>query len=436
MTRDDPEVAELPAAGLMADSKPQNALREWRRHWQVVLATVSGMALATVLSSTFGVMLEPMEAELGWTRAEISSGPTVVPLVGLLLSAPCGYLIDRFGSRLTGLLVVALTFTAIMLMSQVGEHLWQWWAAYAIFGVAAAFTSTVWLAPVSRIFSKAKGMAIAITLSGAGISGALSPLIAEYFIQNYDWRTGFMALGMIFGAISLVLVLAFIPSDKPQARLDEAEDAGEETRQDLPGLSPIEGLKSRNLYLLFAAALIGNFVNLALLINIVPVLTFTGLSRIEAVAIAGMFGLFSIGGRLIGGWLLDTFDARRLVIIATLLTMIFPLTLIVAPGVVWATTIAVMLMAATGGLKTSAGVYMTSSYLGPRSFGLFFGIVGLNTSIAYGLGPLLANHIYDQTQSYWLVIYAAIPGFVISAALYFMMGRTPEFGSRESTPAT
>ena len=84
------------------------------------------MALAGLLSSVFGVLLEPIEAELGWSRAELSSGPFVVSIMGLFLAAPAGHLIDRWGSRRTGVLVIACTFLAILGMAIAGKQLWQW----------------------------------------------------------------------------------------------------------------------------------------------------------------------------------------------------------------------------------------------------------------------------------------------------------------------
>ncbi len=138
-------------------------------------------------------------------------------------------------------------------------------------------------------------------------------------------------------------------------------------------------------------------------------------------------GLASIGGRLVGGWLLDTFDVRRLAIFAALASTVFPACLILAPGVAWVAMLALIFHALTGGMKIGTMIYLTSSLFGPRSFGLFFGIVGLNTSLAMGLGPLLANHLYDLTQSYWPVVWAAIPGFLITAAMFTALTPAPDF---------
>ena len=63
----------------MATAALPTAAAEWRRHWPLVVATSAGMALAAMLSVCFGIVLEPMEQELGWSRAQISSGQRAAP---------------------------------------------------------------------------------------------------------------------------------------------------------------------------------------------------------------------------------------------------------------------------------------------------------------------------------------------------------------------
>ncbi len=400
-----------------------SARSEWGKHWPLVAATAMGMSLAALLASVFGVMLGPLEAEFGWTRAEISSGPAVVAVTGLFLATPAGHLIDRFGARRCGILVAVLSCIAIVSMSAIGDSLWHWWACWAIFGIPAAFTSTVWLAPVSTIFHAGRGMAIALTLSGTGISMALAPGIAEYFIQHYGWRTGFLALAVIWGVITMPLVLAFVP--RSLAAADQAAETAA-----LPGLTLREGFRSANFYLLFFASMVSSMTGMALTLNLVPILTSTGLTRANAVAIVGSMGIASILGRIVGGWLMDRFDVRRLAIGASVISLALPLSLLIFPGVFWAGFLGVIAYGLTGGMKGDAIVYLTSTHLGPRSFGIFYGTISITATVGYGIGPLIANHIYDVTHSYTPVMWAAIPGFIGAGLLLAAVRPAPDFARR------
>ena len=400
----------------------------------MVAATMMGMSLASLLTSVFGVMLAPIEAEFGWTRAQISSGPAVVSVMGLFLATPAGYLIDRWGAWRCGILVIACSFLAIASMSVIGDQLWHWWACWAVFGISGAFTSTVWMAPVSTIFQAGRGMAIALTISGTGISMTLAPGIAEWFVQNQGWRMGFLALAVIWCAMTLPLVVAFIPRRLPGAIGDTVDEAIEEEAGAHPqpgtGLTPRQGFASPTLYLLFGASLVSSLTGVALILNLVPVLTFTGLTRAEAVTIAGSMGLASIAGRIVGGLLMDRYDVRWLAVGASVVSLALPLSLILGAGVFWAAMLGILAYGATGGMKMNAIVYLTSTHLGARSFGLFYGVISITTTVAMGIGPLIANHIYDVSQSYTPVIWATLPGFILAGVLFAMLGPAPDFARR------
>jgi len=404
-----------------------SSLAEWRRHWPLVAATTVGMSLAALLTSVFGVMLAPLEAEFGWSRAEISTGPAVVSIMGLFLATPAGFLIDRLGARRCGLFVVVISCISIAAMSTIGDSLWHWWACWALFGISGAFTSTVWLMPVSTIFQAGRGMAIALTISGTGISMAIAPGIAEYFVQNHGWRTGFLALAGIWFVLTLPLIFAFVPKLAAPAGDTPAETPGPPPHA---GLTPREGFASKTFYILFLASLVSAMTGVAIVLNLVPVLTFTGLTRANAVAIAGSMGVASIIGRIVGGLLMDRYDVRRLAIGASLISLLFPAMLLFQPGTLWAAYLGVIAYGLTGGMKMNAIVYLTSTHLGSRSFGLFYGTISITTTMAMGIGPLIANSIYDQTQSYTPVLWAALPGFLLAGLLFAALGPQPDFSRR------
>lgn len=401
------------------------ARAEWARYWPLVAATTMGLSLASLLSSVFGVMLAPIEAEFGWTRAEISSGPAVVSIMGLFLAAPAGYVIDRLGARRCGFIVLFCTFSAIVLMSMIGDSLWQWWACWALFGIAGAFTSTVWLAPVSTLFRSGRGLAIAITFSGTGISMALAPGIAEYFVQNHGWRVGFLALAGIWAVMTVPLIAAFVPD------VGAGVDTEPGSRPSAPGYTPREGFASPALYILFFAALFSVMTGVAVILNLVPILTFTGLSRTEAVTIVGSMGIASIIGRIIGGVLMDRFDVRYLAVGASVISLSLPLSMLILPGDPWAATLGVIAYGLTGGMKMNCIVYLVTTHLGARSFGTFYGAISITTTLAQGIGPLVANYIYDVTNSYVPVIWATVPGFLGSGLLFLLLGPAPDFAKRQ-----
>ncbi len=69
--------------------------QEWVAGWPVVIASLFGFALPTIYVYSLGSFIAPLEAEFGWTRTQISSGLSVVTLMGAILSPVVGMFIDR-----------------------------------------------------------------------------------------------------------------------------------------------------------------------------------------------------------------------------------------------------------------------------------------------------------------------------------------------------
>ena len=83
----------------MATANKAAAAVEWKNYWPLVLACSFGFSLSTLVSHSIGLFMGPMEAELGWTRAEISSGPFIIALIALIGAPLVGLAMDKFGAR-------------------------------------------------------------------------------------------------------------------------------------------------------------------------------------------------------------------------------------------------------------------------------------------------------------------------------------------------
>jgi MFS family permease len=412
----------------MATSQPLSARREWGSYWKLVVIATFGSVLSSSAGFLVGVGIPSMEKEFGWTRAEISSGPMLISIASLLLSTAAGYLIDRIGARKVGIMVVIAMTGSIALMSTMTNSLWQWWALWAVFGIASAATATVWLAPVTTLFTKSRGLALAFVLTGTGVSGATIPPLANYFVQHGDWRMSYLVVGAIQAAIMLPLVLMFWRGAEEFAGLSNAAGDDEQHAADvLPGLTPREGFRSPAFYKIIIAFTIGTLGVAGVVINLVPVLIATGISPGEAAAIAGTYGLTGIAGRFLGGWALDHVDPKWLTVGPTLLITALPITLLTQKGVVPVAFAAGMFAAFLSGLKYPSLTYLVSIHFGAKSFGTLFGTISIGGAIGAGAGPMLVSYIYDVTRSYDLALWLMIPGLMIAAALFASLGRPPDF---------
>lgn len=413
----------------MMSQQQGSSYAEWRDHWSVVLASLFGVGLLTVYVYSTGIMIAPLEQEFGWSRAQISSGPTIVAVIGCLAAPFVGRAIDRFGARRIAIPGVICLCSALAMLSQANASIWSWWALWFLVAlVHPLIKPTVWAAAVSSLFAKGRGMALAVAFCGTGLGSSVTPVLANWLIDNYGWRLAYVGMAAIWLAVTLPIVWFGFYSlkDRKSAR---PSDAARQAPQG-PSLTGTDGaiaLRSAKFAKLAAAAAIVSMASVAMTVNLVPVFSEVGLDRTTGAAIAGATGLSGIVGKLLGGVLLDRFHAGRIVALATAMPAISGALLIAFPGSVPAAILAVCVLGLSIGIEMDGVSYLTSQHFGLLNFGLIYGTIAGLLAFTSGIGPLLANYAYDLSGSYLPMLWSIIPLALLAALLFAMLGDHPEF---------
>ncbi|MET0588363.1 MAG: MFS transporter, partial [Novosphingobium sp.] len=188
-----------------------------------------------------------------------------------------------------------------------------------------------------------------------------------------------------------------------------------------------EGVRSPRFIKLAAAATVFSVAICALTANAVPVLLGEGLDRTTAAATAGLIGIGSIIGRLGGGVLLDRFNAAAVAACSVLTPIITVAILLFTQDSAIASGIAFFVLGLSVGTELDACAYLAARHFGMRSFGALFGAVNGLLLFGAGVAPLLANHVYDLTRSYDIVLWAIIPACILTAVLFLALGPYPSF---------
>jgi len=410
----------------MTNGTQPSAMAEWSRNWTLVLAATAGMSLAALATAVFGVMLVPIEQETGWSRTEISLGPSLISFMVICFATLGGFMIDKFGPRQIAIVAVAVLCGITALLSQIGEHIWQWWAAWAVIGLCSAVMPTVWVAPVTNTFNAGRGLAMAVVLCGSGITSLIAPNLANSLVEAYDWRTAYLYLGAIWFVVVFTPVVLFLRMPK-KAAPPPREGQESTSPEQLPGLTAREGFRSLKFYRLLFAAVIANFAGIAMMLNLVPILLETGLSPAAAAGAFSTLGIATIVGRLIGGGLMDRFPAGLIATTASLLMATLPVMILIFPGALMASIIGIFVYGMMGGAIMPSISYLASRHFGQRAFGTLFATIMAAQSIGIGLGPVVANAIFDEVQSYNPVLWGALPLFAIGAFLFATLGPYPVF---------
>ncbi|WP_374283873.1 MFS transporter [Novosphingobium sp.] len=386
---------------------------EWARGWPIAVVGQLGIAGCTIFAFATGVLMEPMIAELGWSRTAFSSAFFLQMLAGLVILPATGWLADRYGPRRIAILGLLPYTLSVGLLGAVGQPLWQWWALCLVMATAQGFvTQTIWISAVVGWFQRSRGLAIAVALSGVGLGSFAWPILAAMALEQFGWRWTFFALAAGWAALMVpTFLLGF--RDPPRAA---AEQTGGGKGAWLASVRSPTFLGLMLAGGLFSCAYFGATVNL------VPIIKASGQPLATAARIAGALGLAAIAGRLLVGWLLDRFPTRPLAICVFMMLPLAAVALLNAEGSMPLALLGTVLIGFATGAEMDVVTFIAARTFGTRVFTSIYALFTSVLAISASLGPLLAGYLFDRTGSYAVFLMAIIPLGTVGALI---MGLLP-----------
>ena len=399
---------------------------EWRRFWPLPFAAALGYSSSVLHVYSLGPFIEPLQREFAWSRAEVSLGITIANIGVAIFCAPIGLLVDRFGPRTIGLIGTLLITMAYALLGTANGTITNWVALWSIVALGAlCVQSPVWTSAVATRFERSRGLAFAVTLSGASIGVAVFPALGTWLIGAYGWRAAFAGMGTLWAAIVIPILLMFFRG--AQDTRGKAQAAQRPDQTSFPGLTWPEGIRTPAFYKLLLAGGLFAFTTIGVVVHFVPILTDSGATRLSAAAVASLVGIFAIVGRLGTGLLLDRLPGRYVGACAFVVAIMAYALLLYGDRVV-SPSVAAVIIGLTLGAEVDVIAYLATRHFGLKNFGALFG--GLVAALALGaaFGPLGAGATFDHYGTYAPFLTLAMVLMGISSVLMASLG-APPFGT-------
>jgi len=411
-----------------------NAAAEWRRYGVLPFAAALGYATSVLHVYSLGPFIVALQHEFGWSRAQASAGLTVAALISAVGCIPVGMLVDRIGPRRIGLIGVPAMCGAFAFSSTATGQIANWLALWGVIAVGTFFVqATVWTSAVASRFETSRGLAFAITLCGASLSGTLFPIFATTLIGSHGWRTAYLAMGGIWAALVLpVLFIAFRGAQDQRRKERVARPASSV----LTGIGLAEGLRSPTLYKLLMAAGLFAFTAIGVVVHFVPILTDSGATPLSAASIAALVGIFSIVGRLGTGVLLDKFPGHLVGAVAFLIPILACVLLLIDGANPVSQSVAAAIFGLTVGSEVDVIAYLAARHFGLKNFGALYGVLQMALAAGTAFGPLAAGAVFDRYGSYAPFLMLTTVLMAVSAIALFTLGHAPAKVAAVSAQAT
>jgi MFS family permease len=389
------------------------------RGWWNVLAAFFGLALSYAMFTVFafGTLVKPLQAEFGWSRAEMSFALTITNICVVFGAPALGYLVDRGGVRRILIPSVFLMGLAVASMSLVQGSIWQFYGVY--FAITLLGLGTLPLS-YSRVvigwFEQRRGLALGIALAGFGVGAALVPEVSRIMIDLHGWRSAYLLFAAAIFLVSLPLtVFVLRESPGPDSAVTEQASIGG------PGMSAAQAAKTRSYWLVLSSFFLVGIGITSILSHMVPMLIDRGMSLTDAARCMSTLAVALICGRVFAGFLMDHYFAPYV----TAGFIVFGLAggvILLAMGAVgpWAFVAAALVGLATGS-EISEIAYIIGRYFGQLSFGQIYGIMFAGFQLGSAISAPLMGYYHDTFGDYigalWLVAGLVIAGALLIALL-------------------
>ena len=330
----------------------------------------------------FPVFLRPMEAELGFTRVQITGAFSVGLMSSALAALPVGRWIDRHGAR-SLMTAGSCAATLLVLAWSRVDGLPALYALWFLMGLAlaATFYEPAFAAVVGWFPTQHRDRALLTVTLVAALASTIFMPIEAWLLERLGWRPALATLAVVLALVTIPIhALVLRPSPHRKARA-AAESP------DLPGMSLSAAGRTSVFWTLAGAFFVGNFTTNSVTVHLIPYLTARGYSPALAAAMIGWMGAMQLPARLVFAPLTARlghvtmtaviFFAQAAALIQLALASHLPT---LAPMVI--------ILGAANGMSTLARATTVAELFGPRHYGSISGAIALGANGARALAPV------------------------------------------------
>ena len=377
--------------------------------FQVLLCGAMIVTLSMGIRHGFGLWLQPITQEQGWTRQTFSLAIAIQNLSWGVMGVFAGMLADKLGAFRVLLIGAVLYAVGLAGMALSPTPLLFAMTAGVLIGAAQAGTTYAVIYGVigRQIPAERRSWAMGVAAAAGSFGQFLMVPIEGQLIAQLGWHTALLVLAAL---VLLVVPLAFGLREPARAAV-----AGR--REQTIAQAVTEAFRYPSFGLLMAGYFVCGFQVVFIGVHMPSYLREKGLSPEVASYALALIGLFNVFGTYVAGslgqklakrkMLAAIYFGRAITISLFLLVPISPLSVYVFASVIgflWLSTVPV----------TNA---LVAQIFGVAHLSMLSGFVFLGHQVGSFLGVWLGGFLYDRTGSYDVVWYIAIALGVFAALI-------------------
>ena len=353
-----------------------------------------------MLSSTNSNFMKPLTESFHVDRAAISAALSITPLIVAIAVPVCGWAMDRFGLRRV-LIPGVIAFGLLMLALSRVTNIWEFALVQAALGISVSLHSSVGYAKVAaQWLDRWRALVLGLIVAfGAGVGQTTMPLLSQWLISHYGWRTAYVGIALIILCFGLPLITLWVREPPRAASPTTSATVG---GGDIPGATLGTALRQPTFWLIFIAIMFGSMTLLGTLQHGVPMITEHGFDVNTATqALSFAFGGV-VTGQLTSGLVVNQINTPKIIapfFAAALIGLMIVHSVHVESGAPVLFAGAALMGLGLGG-EVAQNAYLISRYFGLKSFGTLYGLTFGASNVGIAIGIFALGKVHDLAHSY------------------------------------
>ena len=379
----------------------------------------------------FGVLVVPLQQDMGWSPMSITLGYALGSLVGAAMAPISGIATDRFGARKVIVAGILFFFLGAMITGAANQ-VWHLWISYGIFlGVAQACFSVPILTTATAWFRTRLGVGIGLLQAAHGLGPAVMAVLLSAMITAFTWKTAFWIIGSSSSVVMIGLMLFFRnepsnlglrPYGAPATEQPRnTADPAEEKRRTKAFLVNMQGTNAfRQLVAVHFLGCVGHAI---VIIYIIPIAVVAGINVVSAAGILSTLMAVSVLTRFLTPVVADYLGAKRAM--ATMFVLQgLPVLMLFWTQDLWQFYLFAVIFGIGYGGEGSAFPIINRQYFGRGPMGRSFGWQQAGAGTGMALGGWIGGVLYFLFGSYDITVILSLLASMAGAALILSMPPT------------
>ncbi|HEU0074332.1 MAG TPA: MFS transporter [Dehalococcoidia bacterium] len=406
--------------------------------WYIVGALFFATFLAIGTRQSFGVFVETWEEEWEVSVGTISIAASIGWLLNGFAQPFFGRMSDRSGGRSVVVLSLCLVGFGLLAMSLVQNVI----MLAVIYGVVIS-VGTGGISPgitgamASRWFTRRRGVAISLLVSGGSVGGLVLVPFLTYLFLATTWQTAWIVAGAIALGLGVPLVWMIVRSDPSEMGLLADGDAQPDAAAG-PARPPAQGplatsrwqdsFRSRPIWQLSLAYWVCGVTTASVSVHFVRWASDEGISPGTAALAFGLLSGINAVSVIVVGTLSDRMERKFVLCAVYAIRAAAFVAIVVLPG-----SVAIWAFAVIAGGSWLATVPLTSSLTadiyGIRNLGMLGGMINMTHQIGGALAVVIFGLVFDLSGTYDIA-FTASAVLLVAASITVLGLRERRFSAR------